>query len=70
MGRLDSELWRFKLRGSLIRHLPLHLVAILVTEGGEGLFDHPAGSPQVELKLKLRLILFGREEDKGSVGVF
>ena len=24
MGRLDSELWRFKLRGSLIRHLPLH----------------------------------------------
>ena len=23
MGRLDSELWRFKLRGSLIRHLPL-----------------------------------------------
>ena len=23
MGRLDSEVWRFKLRGSLIRHLPL-----------------------------------------------
>ena len=23
MGRLDSELLRFKLRGSLIRHLPL-----------------------------------------------
>ena len=27
MGRLDSELWRFKLRGSLIRHLPLTLRA-------------------------------------------
>ena len=25
MERLDSELWRFKLRGSLIRHLPLPL---------------------------------------------
>ena len=23
MGRVDFELWRFKLRGSLIRHLPL-----------------------------------------------
>ena len=25
MGRLDSELWRFKLRRSLIRHLPLYV---------------------------------------------
>ena len=33
MGRLDSELWRCKLRGSLIRHLPLHTA---MTRMGEG----------------------------------
>ena len=31
MGRLDSELWRFKLRGSLIRHLPLSVRIFVAT---------------------------------------